>query len=256
MDNVLRGGYPMKLAQDKVFYVYSRKHGDLERDYNYFSMLPEFYSQGNGNFRDVNQNRRCDVFFAPFTGRESIKTFYSLIQPDGYNPLGVEKVTYRLAPEKAEEIFKGESAGERDRLRDRLAKPFTPGALYRELDRADREQERIDELFGQVMAQAEGVVNGRFGEGYWSDHWTYNLDLLDSYLGVFPEKEEELLYEKAYSYYRPQAMVRKRAGRCVKTEKGLRQYGAIEELEVADGMLMQKAGGEVIYVTLMEKLLL
>lgn len=52
----------MQLGNNKIFYVYSRKHGDLERDYNYFSMLPEFYSQGNGNFRDVNQNRRCDTF--------------------------------------------------------------------------------------------------------------------------------------------------------------------------------------------------
>ena len=52
MDNVLRGGYPIVLGGDKIFYVYSRKHGDLEREYNYFSMLPEFYSQGNGSYRD------------------------------------------------------------------------------------------------------------------------------------------------------------------------------------------------------------
>lgn len=90
MDNVLRGGYPMQLGNHKVFYVYSRKHGDLERDYNYFSMLPEFFSQGNGNFRDVNQNRRCDTFFAPFVERANIREFYSFIQLDGYNPLSVE----------------------------------------------------------------------------------------------------------------------------------------------------------------------
>lgn len=258
MDNVLRGGYPIKLTQDKVFYVYSRKHGDLERDYNYFSMLPEFYSQGNGNFRDVNQNRRCDVFFAPFTGRESIKTFYSLIQPDGYNPLGVEKVTYRLNASKTEEIFRDDSEQMRAKFCDMLAQPFTPGALYRELDRSDRTKEQVEKLFGQVMAAAEGVVNGKFGEGYWSDHWTYNLDLLESYLSVFPEKEEELLYEKAYSYYRPQARVKKRAERCVKTERGIRQYHAIEELDVKDGQLLCAKGGEgdTIYVTLMEKLLL
>lgn len=258
MDNVLRGGYPMKLAEDKVFYVYSRKHGDLERDYNYFSMLPEFYSQGNGNFRDVNQNRRCDVFFAPFTGHESIKTFYSLIQPDGYNPLGVEKVTYRLPGEKADEIFGGDAKEVRERLRDVLARPFTPGALYKELDTPDRTQEQKDALFAQVMAAAEGVVNGRFGEGYWSDHWTYNLDLIESYLSVFPEKEESLLYGKEYSYYMPQAKVRPRDKRCVKTDRGIRQYGAIEELETPDGQLVRAGGGAggVVYVTLMEKLLL
>lgn len=105
MDNVLRGGYPMQLGNNKIFYVYSRKHGDLERDYNYFSMLPEFYSQGNGNFRDVNQNRRCDTFFAPFVGRKNIQEFYSLIQLDGYNPLGVEKLTYRLSKERAKKLL-------------------------------------------------------------------------------------------------------------------------------------------------------
>lgn len=108
------------------------------------------------------------------------------------------------------------------------------------------------------MTAAEGVVNGKFGEGYWPDHWTYNLDLLESYLSVFPEKEEELLYEKAYSYYMPQAHVRKRAARCVKTERGIRQYGAIEETDTADGQLLRAKSGEgdIVYVTLMEKLLL
>lgn len=46
MDNILRGGYPLPLGNNKLYYVYSRKHGDLERDYNYFSMLPEFFSPG------------------------------------------------------------------------------------------------------------------------------------------------------------------------------------------------------------------
>ena len=34
MDNVLRGGKPISLPGGHTFYVYSRKHGDLERDYN------------------------------------------------------------------------------------------------------------------------------------------------------------------------------------------------------------------------------
>lgn len=36
---------------------------------------------------------------------ENIKTFYSLIQLDGYNPLGVEKLTYQVAEEKAESLL-------------------------------------------------------------------------------------------------------------------------------------------------------
>jgi hypothetical protein len=67
LDNVLRGGWPILLGNDKpfVYHIYSRKHGDLERDYNAFYLAPEMYSQGNGNYRDVNQNRRCDVLLNP-----------------------------------------------------------------------------------------------------------------------------------------------------------------------------------------------
>lgn len=242
MDNVLRGGYPMKLPGNKVFYIYSRKHGDLERDYNFFSILPEFYSQGNGNFRDINQNRRCDTFFAPFVGDTNIRFFYSLIQPDGYNPLGIEKVTYQYKKE-----------GEPPQI-------FTPGELYRKLEAVYEDEQQREEAFGRIMSEAREIMNASFLEGYWSDHWTYNLDLVENYLSVFPEKEEELLYSRQYSYYRPQARVRKRTERCVKTDKGIRQYHAVEKMEIPedeDYLLRGGYGkGEVIYVTLMEKLIL
>jgi hypothetical protein len=40
------------------------------------------------------------------------------------------------------------------------------------------------------------------GEGYWSDHWHYNTDLIENYLAVFPDKLEELLLSRHdYCYY-------------------------------------------------------
>ncbi len=90
LDNILRGGWPIVFGsgkESKVYYIFSRKHGDLERDYNAFSLAPEFYSQGNGSYRDVNQNRREDVWFNPAVGDFNIRVFMSLIQIDGYNPL-------------------------------------------------------------------------------------------------------------------------------------------------------------------------
>jgi len=77
MDNVFRGGFPIQLEQDKMFYIYSRKCGNLEREYNYFCMEAEYYSQGNGNYRDINQNRRCDVFFTPYVKDLNIRMFYN-----------------------------------------------------------------------------------------------------------------------------------------------------------------------------------
>lgn len=258
MDNVLRGGYPILLGNNKLYYVYSRKHGDLERDYNYFSMLPEFFSQGNGNFRDVNQNRRCDTFFAPFVGRENIKEFYSLIQLDGYNPLGVEKITYRLEKAKATPLFgelEEKAAGE---LIGFVEKPFTPGALWAKLDKVLGEWK--ESLFYQIIDFADSMVNGNFGEGYWSDHWTYNLDLIEDYLEMNPEKEKEMLYEEDYTYFLSQININQRKKRYEETENGLRQYHALNEesKRSTDEKLVraQFGSGEAVRVTLMEKLLL
>ncbi len=263
MDNVLRGGYPIRLGNHKIFYVYSRKHGDLERDYNYFSMLPEFYSQGNGNFRDVNQNRRCDTFFAPFVGKENIKEFYSLIQLDGYNPLGVEKLTYQVAAEKAENLLKLHenlfTPGQKEELCDFIKKPFTPGALYQRLEEKFGEEE-TKKLFSQIIDAADGLVNGSFLEGYWSDHWTYNLDLVEDYLEVFPEKEKELLYERAYTTFLSQVNISPRYRRYEETENGLRQYHALDEASRrnTEEKLVREAHqtGNVLKMTLAEKLVL
>lgn len=259
MDNVLRGGFPVRLGHNKIFYVYSRKHGDLERDYNYFSMLPEFYSQGNGNFRDVNQNRRMDVFFSPFIGRENLHTFYSLIQLDGYNPLSVEKVTYIVSVGNADMILKELTEDKKNSLKEYVTQPFTPGKLYEKVA-GDIEPEQVEKLFVSLIDVAEGTVNGEFKEGYWSDHWDYNLDLVEEYISVFPEKEQEMLYEKEYTCFLSCIKVNPRCRRYEVTEKGIRQYHALDEnsRRDTDEKLVRKeyGKGEVLKVTLMEKLLL
>ncbi len=232
MDNVLRGGTPVQVA-DKTLYVYSRKHGDLERDYNYYSMLPEFYSQGNGNYRDVAQNRRNDTFFSPFVGKANIRTFYDMIQIDGYNPLSVEMQTYTLkdAPEG-------------------LAQPFTPGRLYARLMELGQESR-----FEEYMEKAEGDLNARFGEGYWCDHWTYNLDLVEEYLDLYPDKKHELLYTPEYTWFLAQASILPRARRYEKTAGGIRQLHSLEKERETKDRYLKDAKGQIIRSTLMEKLI-
>ncbi len=101
LDNVLRGGWPVHLGNAEkpvTYHIYSRKHGDPERDYNAFFLAAEYYSQGNGNYRDINQNRRSEIFFDPRVEDANIRSFMSLIQADGYNPLVVKgsRSGYRL----------------------------------------------------------------------------------------------------------------------------------------------------------------
>ncbi len=238
LDNVLRGGYPVVLGENKLFYLYSRKHGDLERDYNYFSMLPEFFSQGNGNFRDVNQNRRCDVQFAPYVGEKNIHTFYNCIQINGCNPLGIEQITYR-----------GKAEG--------FKETFTPGELYSWLKGVTGSREELEHRFREILGAAEDEDKTKFIEGYWTDHWTYNLDLVESYLSVYPERERELLFgERSYTWLQAKEEILPRAKRYVKGEKGIRQYRFLTPNPKAEQTYLADACGNQVKSTLAEKLFL
>lgn len=114
-----------------------------------------------------------------------------------------------------------------------MTKPFTPGAFFAKLDELGIEDvDKEEEYFGKVMEQAKDAINADFGEGYWSDHWTYNLDLIENYLNIFPEKEEELLFHTPVTFYRTQVPILPRRKRYVKTENGIRQYHFLDEEKV------------------------
>lgn len=257
LDNILRGGMPVSLGEKNQFYVYGRKHGDMERDYNFFRILPEFYSQGNGNFRDINQNRRCDVFFYPKVADKNILMFYDYIQMDGYNPLGVEKTTYQLKKEnlpKAAALLK-----QPEKELTFLTSPYTPGKLAAYLsEKEEYTEESMTHQVGMVTDISENIDTSDFLEGYWCDHWTYNLDLVESYLAIYPEKEYELVFEKKeFTYVKPEAGIYPRKKRYVETNHGIRQYEFVYPLNIEDKTkLLTDSHGNVIKTCLMEKLLL
>ena len=104
LDNTLRGGLPISLRDDgntTTIHLYSRKHGDLERDYNDYRLSATNYSQGNGNFRDVNQNRRNDLLINPDVRESNVEHFFNLLQLDGFNPLIVKVTGFTVKNRKA-----------------------------------------------------------------------------------------------------------------------------------------------------------
>lgn len=232
LDNLLRGGYPVRISPKKTAYLYSRKHGDIERDYNFFSMLTETYSQGNGNFRDVNQNRRCDVYFSPFVKDENIKTFYNALQLNGYNPLVIEKVTFRLPNEsfelllnEMEESLKELSNQDIKTLKELSESSYTMGELDKFLESTVIDKENKKDIFEWILDQSVGENRTEFKEGCWCDHWTYNLDLVEAYLSIYPDKEAELLFgDRTYLYGQAEKSILPRKKRYVNTKRGIRQY--------------------------------
>jgi hypothetical protein len=270
LDNVLRGGEPVLLGggmeSPHVYHIYSRKHGDLERDYNFFSLQPSYYSQGNGNFRDANQNRRSDVLFHPEVGDFNILMFMSLLQADGYNPLVVKGCSFKVR----DSAFAASCAEGADlaRLERYFESAFTPGDL---LGFAEEQGLKLkvstEELLHTALANSEQSFEAEFGEGYWIDHWTYNMDLIDSYLAVYPDRLEQLLFGNAqYTYFDSPAWVLPRERKHVLAGGKVRQYGSIEESEEKEHLIASRADrrnwlrvnhgkGDIYRTQLFEKLL-
>ena len=273
LDNLLRGGYPMNIHTDKqdfTYYLYSRKHGDLERDYNFFTLAPEFYSQGNGNFRDVCQNRRSDIFFHPEVGSYNVDVFASLIQADGYNPLGINGATFELLdPTLSKEICLQIFGKSNDEFIKHLQGKFTPGSIINLIHRLKLETSYQDhEIFSIVFDHAKQNIEASFNEGYWSDHWTYILDLIENYEHIFPDKMDQMLYEKeTIKIYQSPVSVYPRKEKTVLDQSGnVRQYGSTRhpDHQMISNFKMNEHGtnwfkdqtGKEISINLMSKLLI
>ena len=236
LDNVIRGGLPVVFrtpSSKNVFYLYSRKHGDLERDYNYFVLEETYLSQGNSHFRDVNQNRRSDVWFNPDVEDNNIIMFFNLIQTDGFNPLVVNGLTYTVKYLPALDEWLGgivDDTGLFDELLDLVQKPFTPGEFMMKIEEAvPGTSLSYDEIVAVLLSFCRENDVGEPSEGYWIDHWTYNLDLLDNFLTVFPDRLREILVDKhVFTFYDNPDVVMSRSKKYVLVDGKIRQYGAVK----------------------------
>ncbi len=268
LDNVLRGGLPVSVdtTDGKIaFNVYSRKHGDPERDYNYFVLSPTFFSQGNGNFRDINQNRRNDVFFNTDVKDASVIDFWNLLQADGFNPLIVKGMTFSFTdPEYLETLLQDLVKGKHEPLRELLQKSFQPGEVFKCVMENDLKlRVSPEEFLEKLLAHGQRQITADHGEGFWSDHWTYNLDLIESYAGVYPDHIRSLLLDKkVFSFYHNSHYLATRAERYVLTDKGVRQYHSvidgskeIRSIEGGSKLRIEGGKGEVYHTTLLVKIL-
>lgn len=271
LDNILRGGFPLTLKhKDKkdVIYLFSRKHGDLERDYNFFRLEANFFSQGNANFRDINQNRRNDIYFNPDIDYFNILYFMNLIQLDGYNPLVIKGIKYIFNKEK-EELSRWIEEDIISDLERILYKPYIPYDVIRILEKHKFKFKKDDliEFLSFLLTNSRKIEDAEFGEGYWIDHWFYNLDLIESFESIFPDKMEDLLLNiKEFTYYDNYERVLPRKERYVLTEKGVRQYRSLlkdeEKLKLINSREKEPfkvrknyGRGEIYYTNLFSKLI-
>ena len=144
-------------------------------------------------------NRRNDVFFNKDVGEFNVKTFFSLVQADGYNPLEVRPSLFNVIEGKEDEVnayVKENIDGDSSAIEKIVAGKFTPGQISNTIAKLGLKVKIDDgDFIAEILNDCDQNIEAGFGEGYWSDHWDYNMDLVDNYLSVFPDKINELLFE-------------------------------------------------------------
>ena len=259
LDNGLRGGFPTRVPGGPLLYLFGRKHGDLERDYNDFLLQDSPYSEGNGDFRDVLQNRRLDLFFDPALDAKNIRYFFNLIQPDGYNPCLLRNSRFVVDTPEEFAYYFSRFAG----LEALLAREFKYAELWQLLASAS---ENIESIIQDILAEAEEVEDAEFDRGYWSDHWTYLVDLLISYAAIYPDRLAGLFQENTYSFFDSTHFVLPRSRKYLLTPDGVRQSGAVQASPEKQALIESRSRhryqvraefgqGEIVNTTLLGKIM-
>jgi hypothetical protein len=76
-----------------------------------------------------------------------------------------------------------------------------------------------------------------FKAGFWADHWTYYIELIESYLAIYPDWEERIMYNTELPYFYSPAFVKPRSDKYVLstnfegTGKHVRQLDAVDEAD-------------------------
>ncbi len=275
LDNVIRGGMPEifeAASGSSAIYLYSRQNGDLERDYHFFVLEPTYYSQGTGHYRSVNQNRRCDAWFFPEIEDKNIHTFMNLIQLDSYNPLEITRTTYSLKnKEELDKWTARNSFNKKDKKKFKsflLNESFTPGQIALMLEKMGAGSfKTIEKTARELISLSEENECGAEHEGFWIDHWFYNLDLIENYLMIYPDRLQELLIaNNHYYFYDNPDVVLPRSEKYALHENYVYQYDAVRRNPLKTRMITSRpqnpnrvrtdyGEGEVYYTNLLVKLL-
>jgi hypothetical protein len=200
-----------------------------------------------------------DLYFDPALDARNIRYFFNLIQPDGYNPVSVRNARFSVENPRAFADLCARFPG----LEDLLSVEFKYAELWQVLQSAPDDAAAV---VAGILAQAEEVEDAEFDRGYWSDHWTYLVDLLVAYKAIFPDRLAGLFLEKTCTFFDPTHFVLPRSQKYVLTPRGVRQYGAVEARDDKIALIAsrprrryqvrsQGGKGDVVTTTLLGKML-
>jgi hypothetical protein len=238
LDNVLRGGIPEAMPSANgptLIHLYARRHGDAERDYNFFDLPACPLSSGEGNYRDICQNRRSDVWFYPDVWDQEIRMFVSLLQADGYNPLSIKGYRWRLpASIEPATLCPPADPDAQAAFTKLLARDFLPGQLLAWADHYHVALRDRKAWLTSILSRCDTALTASGHEGgYWIDHWTYILDLIEAFETLYPDRLVAMLTQQAdIEWFFEPARVADRKHKYLRRANGPLQLNAVVEAPV------------------------
>jgi len=272
LDNVLRGGYPYSFEDSSsddadgrgIYYIFSRKHGDPERDYNYFQLLPSYFSEGEANYRDISQNRRMDLFFNPALKSKNVIYFLNFLKINGFNPLVVKGEKLFFEKSKARAILKQFNIKDQ-KIANLMVRGFYLGELFSLIAEDNIKVDPKEEFTKTIIVEAKREPQANHGEGYWIDHWRYNLDLIDNFLYFYPDKLKQLFVDTKFSFWDDEYRIKNRSARYHLRSQKVYQGESIEVSREKREALKSRSrfknflrtkSGKVYHTNLLSKLLI
>jgi len=94
--------------------------------------------------------------------------------------------------------------------------PFRPGQMFDLCKLLNITIGVSNEDFVNILVEdAQDLAMAVYGSGYWADHWDYYLDLIESYLSIYPDNEESVMYDTSLRYFFSTATVKPRSQKYV-----------------------------------------
>ena len=157
----------------------------------------------------------------------------SLIQLDGYNPLGVNGATFSINKDvDIKKLVNDNFNDKNDIMFKLLSNRFTPGSIVNsQINNNIEAKVKEEKYLANILTVSNFNIEASFNEGYWCDHFTYVLDLYDSYKAIYPDRIKEALFDdNTYMFFESPCLVQPRKAKTVLTNQNkVRQYGALYE---------------------------
>jgi hypothetical protein len=135
-----------------------------------------------------------------------------------------------------DKLCPAESETERAEFHKIFESRFHPGQLLNWLNLHDiKIENRFDWLKNILSKCKRRLVAGLHEGGYWIDHWTYLVDMLQAYEAIYPESVEKMLTEKAdIEWFDEGAYVVPRKDKYFIKKFGPLQLNAVTDVKVSD----------------------